>query len=146
MAGSDARQIGGTSAGAGTARHAATLLRPGTQKVGFALALGLGLALRFAFFGRPGTLDVNTWNHWGVAVQAKGLLDAYNGILFPVQWEILGLVTGVAGDLGTSFAELLKTVNLLFDLGNLILLVVILRRWGMSPAWAGTTGSDRISS
>ena len=106
------------------------------RQVAFLGALVLGLAVRLIFFHRGGTFDVDQWSSWGQAVNNQGLLSAYAGGLYPIQWAIFGLVAELATNLGASFAELLKATNLVFDVGNLTLLIVLLRRCGLAPEWA----------
>lgn len=96
----------------------------------------LGLALRVLFFHRPGTFDVPFWESWAESVRKHGLLAAYTGNLYPLQWGLFGLADVVARDIGASFAEVLKALDLMFDLGNLLLLGLLLRRIGRRFEWA----------
>ena len=62
--------------------------------------------------------DMAQYEAWGRLVTERGLVSAYCGIYFPLQWQLFGATWVLAQDTGTPFFVLSKLTNLLFDLGK----------------------------
>lgn len=87
-----------------------------------------GLGVRVALIGEMGTNDMNTYFAWGKGVAISGLAATYEGIYYPLQYEIFRISYGAAGVLGISEVEALKIGNLVCDIGIFVLLLLLLRR------------------
>lgn len=118
-------------------RATSTTVRPIDRRIRRALvvgALGLGAALRLLFLHRSG-VDLGQDAGWANAVLAKGLLRAYTGDYYPVQWAIFGGADSISRTAGLSFAEVEKLITVAFDFMNLGLIAVLLRRWQVPLGW-----------
>ena len=91
----------------------------------------LGLILRAALLNQDGTSDILTDLQWGREANALGLPWSYAGDYFPLQYQVFQVVEALPSSL-LAF----KTVNLVAELGVFFLLIVLLRRWGLNPAYA----------
>lgn len=80
--------------------------------------------------------DMVTYEKWGTWVGEHGLGEVYFGVYFPVQYQLFGLTWAIARDLGIEFVIACKAVNLLFDLGNLGLVILLLRHYGRNLWYA----------
>ena len=96
----------------------------------------LGLAIRVAFIGRYGTADAGVYLDWGRAVANTGLADAYRADYLPLQFQVLGSISALTDLFGIREVVALKSVNLGCDLGCFALIVVLLQRWAINPAFA----------
>jgi hypothetical protein len=108
----------------------------GNRYLLWALAIVLGLVLRIVFLPYKGTLDMDSYLAWGRDVATFGLAKAYHGIYFPLQYQLFRLAVGAASVLGISEISALKIGNLAFDVGTFALLVLLLRRLRLPPAYA----------
>jgi hypothetical protein len=110
------------------------------QKIGHPLLFGagflIGLAIRAAFVGRYGTQDPGTVLGWGQAVATNGLADAYQGFYFPVLYQVFGSIVALTEHFEIRSIVALKAVNIACDLGIFTLIVVLLQRWAVNPAYA----------
>jgi hypothetical protein len=97
----------------------------------------LGLAIRVAFTGHYGTQDP-LWDLfvWGRGVTNTGLAGVYESNYFPVQYQVFGSVFALAEHAGIRPIVAFKLVNLGCDLGLFTLIVVLLQRWAVNPAYA----------
>lgn len=95
-----------------------------------AIILGFFIRLRSLFF--YGMFDMGTYYDWGLASLVNGLHKSYNGIYFPIQYQIFEFCTWISFKLNIDYFIAFKSVNLLFDCGNLIVLYMILRKMGVS--------------
>ena len=102
----------------------------------WALGILAGLGVRVALIGELGTNDVNTYLAWGKGVATSGLAAAYQGIYYPLEYEIFRVSYGAAGNLGISQVEALKIGGLICDIGIFVLLVLLLRRLGLPSRYA----------
>jgi hypothetical protein len=100
------------------------------------LAFLLGLVVRMAFVPYKGTADMDSYLAWGRDVATYGLAKAYHGIYFPLEYQLFRLAVGAASVLGISEVSALKIGDLAFDGGTFALLVLLLRRLRLPPAYA----------
>jgi hypothetical protein len=100
------------------------------------LAILLGLGVRIAFVPYKGTADMDSYLAWGRDVATYGMAKAYHGIYFPLEYQLFRLAVGAASVLGISEVSALKIGNLAFDAGTFVLLVLLLRRLRLPPAYA----------
>jgi hypothetical protein len=95
-----------------------------------------GLAMRLAWMSLEGTHDMETYISWGSTTRTFGLARAYEGIYFPLQYQVFELSDEIAyhGLLPTIAAY--KFVALVFDSGVFLLLALLLRLVRADPRWA----------
>lgn len=91
----------------------------------------LGLALRLPFVSTMGTYDMNSYTAWGKAVHDVGLVKAFLGIYFPIQYQIFAASRTISDALGLGPLTGIKLVTLGFDIASLVVLAGLLRRWGL---------------
>jgi hypothetical protein len=110
-------------------------LTPGRRAV-WTVAILIGLVVRLVLVPYKGTADMDSYLAWGRDVATYGLGDTYHGIYFPLQYQLFRLAVGAASVLGISEVAALKLGNLARDAGAFVLLVLILRRLRLPPAYA----------
>lgn len=96
----------------------------------------LGLAIRVAFIGHHGTEDPGIYQYWGGLVADFGLASAYHADYLPLQWQVFGSISALAEQFAIRPIVMLKAVNLVCDFGSFALIVVLLQRWAINPAYA----------
>jgi hypothetical protein len=89
-----------------------------------------------AFVGNYGTSDPVVYLGWGRTVADTGLADAYQVNYLPLQFQVFGAISALADHFGIRWIVALKVVNLGCDLGVFALIVVLLQRWAINPAYA----------
>jgi hypothetical protein len=92
----------------------------------------LGFLLRFASLSFMGIFDMELYNQWGMTTLSQGLHESYNGIYFPLQFQLFELCSWIAIKLNTEYFKVFKSMNLLFDCGNLFVLYLIIKKMGGS--------------
>ena len=112
------------------------LSRPRAQAILFGVLLAAGLAVRLVALGSHGTHDPVTFVGWGSDVVDQGLADAYEGLYFPVEWQLLGEGVRLSRLLDIPGYVGLKALTLLFDIGTFALLAGLLREWGLPMRYA----------
>jgi len=108
----------------------------GGRRALWTLAILAGLGVRLALVTQMGTNDMNSYVEWGREVGAYGLTSAYEGIYYPLQYEIFRAAVSAASFLGISIITALKIGNLICDVGIFVLLVQLLRRLRLPPSYA----------
>jgi hypothetical protein len=98
--------------------------------------VGIGLAIRLFMLSKDGTQDLGAVLVWGDSVDQVGLSEAYFGIYFPLEWQILGAAVDLSHLLDVSGIEALKGVNLVFEIVGFALLVCLLRIWELPRRYA----------
>jgi hypothetical protein len=73
---------------------------------------------------------------WGAKTRESGLVGAYEGIYFPLAYQVFAVEDWIASTLGVSTFSVMKTVNLMFDAGTFALLTTVLRERGLSWRYA----------
>lgn len=101
----------------------------------FAIVLAV-FALKCYLVARPGMEDMVAYEKWGKWVGEQGLAPVYFGIYFPIQYQLFGLTWRIAESTGLEFSMACKAVSLLFDVGGLVLVVLLLRRYERSLWYA----------
>jgi len=92
--------------------------------------------LRVLMLPHRGVFDMDAYVRWGTAALETGLAHAYIGVYFPLQYQIFEAAVALSRWLHVDPIVVLKAVNLAFDAGNCALLAALLRRRGLSPAYA----------
>jgi hypothetical protein len=98
----------------------------------FVVAILSGLILRYLAVGYMGTFDMTTYHEWGLNALKEGLNKAYQGTYFPFQYQIFEAGAFLSLKLKTDFYIVYKLINLLFDIGNLIVLYIIFKKINVS--------------
>jgi hypothetical protein len=96
----------------------------------------LGLGIRVFSVPYMGTLDINTILSWGRGVNDVGLPHAYGGIYFPIEWQLSAVAVFASRHLDVSAVASRKAITLAFDLGAVVLLVLLLRAWRLDSRYA----------
>jgi hypothetical protein len=94
----------------------------------FVVAILSGFLLRFLSLGYMGIFDMTTYHEWGMNVLKEGLAKGYQGTYFPFQYQIFEAGAFLSLKLNTDFYIIYKSINLLFDSGNLIILYLIFKK------------------
>ncbi|MEP0823424.1 MAG: hypothetical protein HRF44_11305 [Ignavibacterium sp.] len=98
--------------------------------------MAVGLIIRVLTVGSASTPDMSQYISWGTAVLDNGLVHAFQGIYFPVQYQIFGICAWMAREVLMADPEVtIKIANLLFDVGLFTLLWVSVPSFGR-PAHA----------
>lgn len=95
-------------------------------------AILLGLFLRIVSLFYNGIFDMEKYYDWGLATLTNGLHESYYGIYFPIQYQIFEFGAWVTHKLNIDHFIVFKSINFLFDCGNLIVLSIIFRKMGIS--------------
>jgi hypothetical protein len=101
------------------------------KKVGtvlFVAGILSGLIVRYLSLQYMGTFDMTTYHEWGLKTLTEGLGKGYQSIYFPFQYQIFEAGAFLSIKLNTDFYIIYKLINLLFDIGNLIVLYLIFRK------------------
>ena len=75
---------------------------------------------------------METYYEWGLAALTNGLHESYHGTYFPIQYQIFEFCVWLALKLNIDHFIVFKSMNLLFDCGNLIVLYHIFKKIGIS--------------
>lgn len=114
----------------------AILVSPAARFGIWAVSLTAGLIVRLVFLQTLGSNDMVQYARWGHAVANHGLAAAYEGIYFPLQYQVFGLTIGVGNAIGRDDVTSLKLVNLLFDVASLVALIVLLNALRLPAIYA----------
>lgn len=95
-------------------------------------AILFGLILRFISLFYNGIFDMETYYEWGLATLTNGLHESYHGTYFPIQYQIFEFCAWLAFKLNIDHFTVFKSINLLFDYGNLVVLYMIFKKMGVS--------------
>jgi hypothetical protein len=115
------------------------LTRPaGDRSATILLTLGglIGLIVRYPMLFYMGVFDMNAYYDWGKRSIADGLPIYYHGIYFPFQYQIFEVCAWIVARSGWDFVPVFKASNLVFDVGSFWVLILLLRRLGLNPAYA----------
>jgi len=96
----------------------------------------LGFVVRAAFLGHEGTNDVPYDINWGHETNRVGFAKYYYGNYFPLQYHVFQFVAWFSDRASLGSLLVFNSVNLAFDVGLFVVLVLLLRRLGANPAWA----------
>jgi hypothetical protein len=98
----------------------------------FWIIIILGLIVRLLTLSYNGTFDIATYHEWGLNTFKNGLAESYQGIYFPFQYQLFAFSSWLSVQLNIDYFIIFKSVNLIFDCGNLAILYLILRKLGIS--------------
>jgi len=98
----------------------------------FWIIIILGLVVRLLSLSFNGIFDIATYNEWGLNTLKNGLNETYQGIYFPFQYQLFAFSSWLAVKLNIEYFIIFKSVNLIFDIGNLAVLYLILKKLGIS--------------
>lgn len=98
----------------------------------FGLAIIIGLVIRILMLFYNGIFDMAVYNEWGLATINNGLHQSFQGVYFPLQYQIFGFCSGISTLLNIDYFIVFKAANLIFDCGNLIMLYLILQKFSAS--------------
>ena len=98
----------------------------------FWILIILGLVVRLLTLSYNGTFDIATYHEWGLNTLKNGLNETYQGIYFPFQYQLFAFCSWLAVKLNIEYFIIFKSVNLIFDIGNLAVLYLILKKLGIS--------------
>lgn len=83
-----------------------------------------------------GVFDMNQYNEWGIDTLNRGLFQSYKGTYFPVQYLIFSICSQVSLFFDIDYFIVFKTANLLFDIGNFVVILSILKKTGAGNVFA----------
>lgn len=98
----------------------------------FWIIIILGLVVRMLSLSFNGIFDIATYNEWGLNTLKNGLNETFQGIYFPFQYQLFEFSSWLAVKLNIEYFIIFKSVNLIFDIGNLVVLYLILKKLGIS--------------
>ena len=98
----------------------------------FWAAILAGLVLRYMSLSYMGIFDMATYHQWGLSAFKDGLINSYEGIYYPFQYQLFELGAWLSIKLNTEYFIIYKLINLLFDCGNLIVLFLIFKKINVS--------------
>lgn len=98
----------------------------------FWIIIILGLVVRMLSLSFNGIFDIATYNEWGLNTLKNGLNETFQGIYFPFQYQLFEFSSWLAVKLNIEYFIIFKSVNLIFDIGNLVVLYFILKKLGIS--------------
>lgn len=101
-------------------------------KIIFWASIILGLIIRLLTLPYNGIFDMAVYHEWGLNTLKSGLNDAFQGTYLPFQYQIFEVGAYLTIKLKTEYFIVFKLVNLLFDIGNLVVLYIILRKINIS--------------
>jgi hypothetical protein len=94
----------------------------------FWLLIISGLIIRLLSISYMGIFDMAVYHEWGINTLKNGLNSSYQSGYFPFQYQIFEFGSWLSIKLKTEYFIVYKTINLLFDCGNLIVLYMIFRK------------------
>jgi hypothetical protein len=83
-----------------------------------------------------GVWDMNAYYLWGKRALEVGLVRSYEGIYFPLQYQLFELCAWIVQRLGIEFFTVYKLPNFGFDLASFVLLIALLRRQNCNILYA----------
>lgn len=95
-------------------------------------ALFIGLMIRILSLSHAGTGDMNQYKQWGDAVLQNGLSNSFEGIYFPIQYQLFEFCSWIVKSFDLNYLLVFKSLNLLFECGNLVLLSLIFKKMAIS--------------
>jgi hypothetical protein len=98
----------------------------------FWIAILLGLFIRYLSLSYNGIFDMEVYHRWGLATLKVGLSSSFQGTYLPFQYQIFELGAFLTLKFNTDYSVIYKLVNLFFDIGNLIVLFFILKKFNLS--------------
>jgi hypothetical protein len=98
--------------------------------------VALGLAIRLVLLPYQGTQDLALDVQWGRQVTDMGLAHAYYGNYFPLAWQIFGGAVELSRLLDVSAGTTLKAINTLAEIGSFVLLIALMRTWGLDAKYS----------
>jgi len=98
----------------------------------FWVAIASGLIIRYLSLQYMGIFDMTVYHEWGLNALKEGLNKAYQGTYFPFQYQIFEAGAFLSLKLNIDFFTIYKLINLLFDIGNLVVLYLIFRKINVS--------------
>ncbi|HLN20578.1 MAG TPA: hypothetical protein VK213_05780 [Bacteroidales bacterium] len=99
----------------------------------FWLIITIGFALKIYSLFYMGIFDMEVYQEWGLNTLTKGLAGSYMGVYFPFQYQVFEFGSWLSQVLNIEYYIAYKLVNLAFDIGNLVVLFLILRKLSLSP-------------
>lgn len=108
------------------------------RKIRYYVLIGFltGLIIRYFMLFYKGVFDMDAYSDWGKRTLEHGLVKGYGGIYFPFQYQIFELCAWIAMRSGSSLITVLKSSNLIFDLGTFLFLLLLLKRQQSNPVYA----------
>ena len=108
------------------------------RKISYYVLIGFltGLIIRYFMLFYKGVFDMDAYSEWGKRTLEHGLAKGYGGIYFPFQYQIFELCAWIAMRSGSSLITVLKSSNLLFDVGTFVFLLLLLKRQQSNPLHA----------
>jgi hypothetical protein len=91
-----------------------------------------GLIIRLLLIPHNGVFDMATYQQWGLNTLHKGLAGGYEGIYFPFQYQVFSFCSWISEVLNLDYFTAYKSVNLVFDCGNMILLFLLFEKFRIS--------------
>ncbi len=88
----------------------------------------IGLVVRILLMDTHGSTDLKEFSKWGKNVHEQGLVDGFQGGYFPVQYLIFGATHGTAEQFDLDPEQSIKILNLIFEIGCLLLLICLLSK------------------
>jgi hypothetical protein len=95
-----------------------------------------GLVIRYLMLFYMGVSDMPSYFDWGKTTLQSGLIAAYHGIYFPLQYQLFAVNVWILSHLKYEYFVVFKASNLVFDIGSFVVLISLLRREGLNPAYS----------
>ena len=96
----------------------------------------IGLAIKYSMLFYMGVSDMPSYFDWGKTTLEAGLIKAYHGIYFPLQYQFFAVCVWITSLVGSEYFVIFKASNLVFDIATFLVLLAILRREGLNPAYS----------
>jgi hypothetical protein len=106
------------------------------SKAAIAVGLLVGLVVKYSMLFYIGVFDMPAYFEWGRSSLESGLIKAYHGIYFPLQYQLFEVYVWLTSRLGYEYFIVFKASNLVFDIATFLVLVALLKREGLSPAYS----------
>src|SRR5262245_15214440 len=87
-----------------------------------------GLVIRYLMLFYMGVSDMPSYFDWGKTTLQSGLIAAYHGIYFPLQYQLFAVNVWILSHLKYEYFVVFKASNLVFDIGSFVVLISLLRR------------------
>jgi hypothetical protein len=91
-----------------------------------------GFIIRYLSLSHNGIFDIATYNEWGLSTLKNGLNASYQGTYFPFQYQLFEFGSWISTLIKVDYFIVFKSINLLFDCGNLLMLYLILNIFKVS--------------
>lgn len=89
----------------------------------------IGLIIRIFLIDTHGSSDLEEYIRWGKNTYESGLSKAFEGAYFPIQYQSFEISYAIANYYSISTESVIKIVNLIFELGELFILIYILKKY-----------------